>query len=72
MRGSSALRAALSRLVRDGIAAVRGFVAITTLWDLEKFYDTINIILLVSAGLERGYPRRAAPDPANLRKTRPP
>ena len=49
VRGSSALRAALVRMVKSDIYMERGMAVVEILWDMEKFYDT---------GVELGFPLR--------------
>ncbi|CAK0907038.1 unnamed protein product, partial [Prorocentrum cordatum] len=45
--GSSALRAALCLSVLDGSAVAMGFCAIAALVDLERFFDSIDLIALL-------------------------
>ena len=43
VKGSSALRAALARLVKDEIAQHYGQFILSTLWDASKFYDCLDL-----------------------------
>ena len=49
VKGSSALRAGLIRLVKDECANMEGSVYATVLWDMEKFYDHMSMIRLAKA-----------------------
>ena len=55
IKGSSALRAAVWRAFKDELATEGGLVAATVLWDLTKFYDTIDLLRLVVSGVDMGY-----------------
>ena len=56
VRGSSALRAAVLTLFGDEVATYSGEQVARMLWDLDKFYDSINISLLIDRAVEMGYP----------------
>ena len=43
MAGSSALRAALQRRLADECSSLLGEDFLTIFWDLEKFYDHVNL-----------------------------
>eukprot|EP00969_Alexandrium_andersonii_P170025 7517284-Alexandrium_andersonii.AAC.1 len=43
IRGSSALAASVMRLVRGEIASAHGLTFCNLLWDMEKFYDSIDL-----------------------------
>ena len=55
-RGKSALRSALLILLGDEISALNHEEVLKILWDLEKFYDTINISLLIDRAFGLNYP----------------
>ena len=48
VRGSSALRAAILTAFADEMGTYSGLEVAKVLWDLEKFYDTINIKKIVA------------------------
>ena len=56
IRGSSALRAAILSLFVDELASYNKMLVTRILWDMEKFYDTISIILLISRARGLGFP----------------
>ena len=56
VKGSSALRAACLTLFCDEVAAYDGQYVARMLWDMEKFYDSINICKLIERALELGFP----------------
>ena len=56
VRGSSALRAAILTAFADEMGTYSGLEVAKVLWDLEKFYDTINITKLVRKCGECRYP----------------
>ena len=58
IRGSSALRAAIHSQLLDEAARYQGDSNGTVLFDMEKFYDNIDITQLMLLGLQYGYPRR--------------
>ena len=43
VKGSSALRAGLLSMLRDEMAVRLGLDTLVTIWDMEKFYDNIDI-----------------------------
>ena len=52
IKGSSALRAAAIISLGDEIANLNKHEKANILWDLEKFYDNINIQLLIDRAIE--------------------
>ena len=50
VKGSSALRAGLRRLLRDEVATTKGEDIISILWDAEKFYDSLDLRLILREG----------------------
>ena len=50
VKGSSALRAGLRRLLRDEVATTKGEDIISILWDAEKFYDALDLRLILREG----------------------
>ena len=46
--GSSALRSALLTMLGDELSQLTGEEVIKILWDLEKFYDSIDIVKLIT------------------------
>ena len=56
--GPSALRCALLRAAGVEAAVAAGFETVTTLMDLEKFYDTIGHTGLFKIATEQGAPLR--------------
>ena len=58
IQNSSALRAALRRNLQVEIGVILGMGAAMTLWDMEKFYDNVDITQLMLLGIQYGYPRR--------------
>ena len=58
VRGNSALRSALIGTLFDEIGYYRKENSVTILWDMEKFYDNINIITLIDLASELLYPTR--------------
>ena len=56
VRGSSALQAALRRNISNEISSHLGHHNITTLWDIEKFYDSIDIVELLKLARNMNYP----------------
>ena len=59
VKGSSALSSALHRCVLDEIAVNEGAQAVTAHWDIEKFYDNINIEKLILRLVSCNIPLRA-------------
>ena len=57
--GSSALRAALYRVALDELAIDEGKSPMTAHWDVEKFYDNINISKLLRCLTDNDMPWRA-------------
>ena len=55
MRSSSALRAGVLRALANESAATIGMASATLLWDLEKFYDSVNLERLVSESIRLGF-----------------
>ena len=55
-KGSSALRAGLLSLLRDEMAIRLGKDSLVTLWDMEKFYDNIDIATLIEEAAGLQYP----------------
>eukprot|EP00975_Prorocentrum_lima_P036340 7645540-Prorocentrum_lima.AAC.1 len=49
VKGSSPLEASYHRAVLDESACVIGASAVTALWDLHKYYDTVHLPTLVKA-----------------------
>ena len=56
VKGSSALRAAVAGAFMDELASYSGEDVLTILWDLEKFYDNIDILRLIDRACEMEYP----------------
>ena len=59
--GSSSLRAALLRSFRDEMVSeskLRNFVSCDALWDVEAFYDSLDVPLLVQRALALGFPAK--------------
>ena len=55
VKGSSALKAGLLSLLRDEMAIRLGMDSLVTLWDMEKFYDNIDILILVDEATKLEY-----------------
>ena len=55
VKGSSALRAGLLSLLRDEMAVRLGKDTLVTLWDMEKFYDNIDIEILIQEAITLEY-----------------
>ena len=55
VRGSSALRAALARLVDAELAASQGLEVAAILWDAEKFFDSLDLNVLIKVAREQGF-----------------
>ena len=58
VRGSSALRAAVARAFAAEYAVALGATAATVYWDIEKFYDSVALDLLIPEAVRFGYPPR--------------
>ena len=58
IKGSSALQAGLRRRLFDEIAAAHGLATASLFWDLEKFYDTIDVYRLARLAAQEGYPMK--------------
>ena len=56
LKGNSALRAALVRTVFTETAESFGAEAAGLAWDMDKFYDNINPVLLADMALDLDYP----------------
>lgn len=56
VQGSSALRAAVLSAFHDELHLLDGKEIAAILWDMEKFYDNINITKLIRKAQEMGYP----------------
>ena len=56
VKGSSALRAGVLGAFHDELHTQTGDEVASLLWDMDKFYDSINVIKLISKGIELGYP----------------
>ena len=56
VKGSSALRASVVRLVKDECVALADAEYATILWDVEKFYDNMPMTGLARASREIGFP----------------
>ena len=54
--GSSALRAAVLTIFRDELESYDEQTILRILWDMEKFYDTIDIVKLIKRAKQMGYP----------------
>ena len=54
--GASAVRAAEDRALLAELEAREGQQTVTLLWDLKKFFDSINIPKLVEEAEETGFP----------------
>ena len=53
---ASAVAAAEDRALEAEVARFMGMTTMTTLWDLKKFFDSINIRVLVELAMELGFP----------------
>ena len=58
IRGSSALRAAALRRLTAEVAHLNHESFLYILWDAEKFYDNVDLSILLEAALKLGLPRR--------------
>ena len=56
IQGSSALRAAILTMFQDELHLLNGGEVASILWDMEKFYDSLDIGRLVDKAREMGYP----------------
>ena len=54
--GSSALRAAVLTAFNDELAKYTAQEIGRMLWDMDKFYDTIDMLKLMERAMEMGYP----------------
>ena len=54
VKGSSALKAALQRRLLDEVTILEGGVVVGLYWDIEKFFDSINIRKLIVLAREQG------------------
>ena len=54
--GASAVAAAEDRAVEAELARLSGLVTISTLWDLRKFFDSIDIEVLIQLARDLGFP----------------
>ena len=52
VKGSSALQAALHRRLKEELHILKGGAVASTFWDLEKFYDSISLPLLIEFAIE--------------------
>ena len=55
VHGNSALQAALRRCIQDEAYRALGIVTAGVYWDLEKFYDDVAILALISRAVKLGY-----------------
>ena len=58
IKGSSALKAALSRRLLDELQVQEAGFVVGLFWDLEKFFDSIDPVLLIQLATEEGLCRR--------------
>ena len=56
IKGSSALRAGILSALNDDIAVLLGDYTLSVLFDMEKFYDNIDILKLIELADEQQYP----------------
>ena len=56
LAGSSALQAAMGRLLVDEVATLQGLQSCRILWDIEKFYDSVSWLQLLHWGQILSYP----------------
>eukprot|EP00973_Karenia_brevis_P011111 1504120-Karenia_brevis.AAC.1 len=56
IEGSSAFRAASTSMFGNAVAYYRGEATLSTLYDMEKFYDNISIPILIQEATRLGYP----------------
>jgi hypothetical protein len=56
VKGSEALRTAISRAVKNEVCVELNKPAVQICWDMEKFYDTIQSGLVAREGRKLGYP----------------
>lgn len=54
--GQGALQGALQRQLQTEVASIQGQTTIQVLWDLEKLYDTRNLVQLVREAKHQNYP----------------
>ena len=57
VRGRSALLAAAARLILDETVQAPGLTAVTTLWGLHRFYDSLGLEKVADAAVALGYRR---------------
>ena len=57
-KGSSALRSALYSLYHDEVMHYSSYEEAGLLFDMEKFYDNVDIAMLVDKAIELEYPIR--------------
>ena len=56
IKGSSALRSALLRSLLDETAVLAGVQVATLLLDIEKFYDSLSLVILIRIAADVGFP----------------
>eukprot|EP00973_Karenia_brevis_P042003 5814885-Karenia_brevis.AAC.1 len=56
VEGSSALRAALTSMFVSEVAYYRGEATLSTLYDMQRFYDNISFPKLIQEATRLGYP----------------
>ena len=54
--GASAVAVAEDRAMEAELARLTGFVTISTLWDLKKLFDSIDIATLINLARDLGFP----------------
>ena len=60
LKGNSALKAALMRRLLDELIVQEGGHNINIYWDVEKFYDSVDLVKLLIFAQERGFPLAVA------------
>ena len=55
VHGNSALQAALRRCIQDEAYRALGIVTAGVYWDLEKLYDDVALLALISRAVKLGY-----------------
>ena len=56
LKGKSSLREALARRLFEEQSVIQGFSVVQVLWDLQKFFDSIDPLSLIRAAGQHGMP----------------
>ena len=59
VKGSSALRAGILRALRMEVGSATYPERAVILWDAAKFYDSIDIVILIRTSIDVGFPADA-------------